>query len=169
MAAIAKLQLKNVELMWARLAKPSDMDGKYQVQLVKLDKAQVKELEKHGLEVRDGKTKAKPDPSIGRYVNAKAKPYDNGACPVVLKDAACNVLENAENIGNGTKANVNVTLFEYDYKGKQGIGVGLDAVQIVDLVEFNNNTSFDPVDGYTVATVAAGADVDPWADDDVPN
>ena len=48
-------------------------------------------------------------------------------------------------------------------------GWGLDALQIVDLVEFSDNTSFDPVEGYTAPTVAAGANIDPWAEDDVPS
>ena len=152
-------------LEWAHLTpgKPNEMSGKYQVDVCQLNAADVKALEAAGLEGRDGKDKGKPEK--GRYITPKAgKPLTSG-----IVDAKCNPFDGADRIGNGTHAKVAVRPFDYTYKGKSGVGCGLQAVQILDLIEYAPAAMFGEEEGFVAEPVTVGADDDPWGDDDVPN
>lgn len=150
-------------LEWAHLTpgKPNEMSGKYQCDVCQLSDDDVKKLEAAGLEVRDGADKGKPEK--GHYVTPKAgKPLTSG-----LVDSKCNPFDGAERIGNGTRANVAVRPFKYTYKGKSGIGCGLQAVQITELIEYAPAGMFAEEEGFVAEPVAAVVD-DPWGNDDVP-
>ena len=148
-------------LEWAHLAKPNEMSGKFQVDVCQLDKDTVKQLKALGLEVQDGKAKGKE--GKGFYVTPKA------TRPVTIVDAKKNSIDVAESIGNGTTAKVAIRAFDYNYKGKSGVGAGLQAIQIIELVEYSQSSMFDEEDGYTAQkpVTAGGAETDPF-DDDVP-
>lgn len=47
------------------------------------------------------------------------------------------------NIGNGTKANIKLYQYPYDVAGRKGTGSMIKGVQIVDLVEYNPDSSID--------------------------
>ena len=148
-------------LEWAHLAKPNEMSKKYQVDVCRLDKDTVKALKAAGLDVQDGEKKGKE--GKGFYVTPKA------TLPITIVDAMKNSLDCADSIGNGTKAKVAIRPFDYNYKGKTGVGAGLQAIQILDLVEYSQSAMFDEEDGYTGSkpVTAGGAETDPF-DDDVP-
>lgn len=133
-------------LEWAHLTpgKPNEMSGKYQVDICKLDKAAIKTLEGIGLEVQDGAAKGKKEK--GFYVTPKA------TRPVMIVDSLRNPFDKAESIGNGTRAKVAIRSFQYNYKGKQGIGAGLQAIQILNLVEYNPAGMFNEEEGYVAET-----------------
>lgn len=148
-------------LEWAHLAKPNEMSGKFQVDVCQLDKSAIKELKAAGLEVQDGAKKGKE--GKGFYVTPKA------TRPVTIVDSMKNSLDCADAIGNGTKAKVAIRAFDYNYKGKSGVGAGLQAIQVLNLVEYSAAGMFDEEDGYTAPqpAMAGGAETDPF-DDDVP-
>ena len=136
-----QVQLKDVELMWPNLTEKSEMSDKYQVDLVNLNKQQVGLLEAAGLTVRDGKKEGKEDK--GRWITAKSnyppRLYDgrNG------HPKGTEFPEN-ERIGNGTTAHVQLTAYDWDFKGKKGRNAGLDAVKVVKLTDAPG--SGDPFD-----------------------
>lgn len=144
-------------LEWAHLAKTNEMSGKYQVDVCQLDKKSVKALEDAGLIVQDGKAKGKE--SKGRYVTPKA------TRPVTVVDSKKNTFEDLEAIGNGTKAKVAIRAFPYNFKGKEGIGAGLQAIQILELMEYSNLSMFEEEDGFVAKQQTSPVIDDPWAEE----
>ena len=136
------VQLKDVALMWPNLTEKSEMSDKYQVDLVNLSKQQVGLLEAAGLTVRDAKKEGKNDDK-GMWITAKssypARLYDG-------RDGAPKgtAFPPEERIGNGTIAHVQVTAYDWEFKGKKGRAAGLDAVKIVKLTDAPG--SGDPFD-----------------------
>ena len=52
-------------------------------------------------------------------------------------------------VGNGSDVNVLYKTYEWNYAGKNGIGADLQAVQVINLVEYSEGEDFDVVpDGY---------------------
>jgi|21_taG_2_1085346.scaffolds.fasta_scaffold15714_3 hypothetical protein len=158
--------INGAKVMWAKLAEPSEMSGKYQVDLVELDAATVKTLTKAGITVKDGKDKKRPQPEIGKYVVASA------TRPVPVVDGKRNAMHDVSGVGNGTIANVIVKPYEWNFKGKSGIGCGLQAVQIDKLKEYSGATDMfgDVKGGYEApkqeAVAAKGGDM--FGEDDAP-
>ena len=143
-------------LEWSHLAKPNEMSGKYQVDVCQLDKKAVKALEAAGLVVQDGAAKGKE--VKGHYVTPKA------TRAVTVVDAKKNAFNDLESIGNGTRAKVAIRAFPYNFKGKEGIGAGLQAIQILDLKSYQAAAMFEEEDGFVAQTQSLGIE-DPWAEE----
>ena len=133
--------ISNVELNWAKLVKPvTNQFGAtlYEMQIATTDKAQadkitsetgIKFKEKDGKFVSNLKRKA-----------AKRDGSDNGAPRVV--DSSKNPMDGMS-IGNGSKGNVIVWQYEYEFGGAKGVGSSLTAVQVTDLVKYESKNSVD--------------------------
>ncbi len=52
-----------------------------------------------------------------------------------------------KSIGNGSKCNIKYSTFEWAAAGRSGVSGFLNAVQVVDLVEYNGKADFEAVDG----------------------
>ena len=52
-------------------------------------------------------------------------------------------------VGNGSKVKVMYKPYEWNFKGKKGIGLDLQAVQVMDLVEYTPREEFDVETGNT--------------------
>lgn len=157
------IELTSVKAIWPHLHKPSEMSGRFEITLIELDKGAVKTLESAGLTVRDGKDKTpEPKPEMGRYITAKAKPYDNGESPVTVVDSARSPVDNLEIIGNDSIVNIHIKAFDWTFKSKSGRGCGLQALQVVTLVErTDGSSSFKEVEGgYVAPAVAVGSGED---------
>ena len=132
--------ISNVELNWARLVKPVNPFGteQYELQIATADKAQADKItadtglsfkEKDGKFVSSLKRKAK-----------KADGSDNGAPRVVDANKAA---MDGMIIGNGSKGNVIVWQYEYEYAGRKGVGSSLTAVQVTTLEKYEPKGSVD--------------------------
>lgn len=133
--------INNVELNWAKLARPiTNQFGatQYEMQIATTDKAQADKItadtglafkEKDGKFVSNLKRKAKDskgaDMTPVRVVDANKAPLDGGS------------------IGNGSKGNVIVWQYEYDFGGRKGVGSSLTAVQVTDLVKYERTSDVD--------------------------
>ena len=168
-----EVEIKNAKIIWVHLEKPSDMSDRFEVTMVNLDDKSVKALESIGLTVEDGKDKVdkegNPKTSLGRYKTAKSKPYEDGRSGVVVMDSTPSEMvgRTLGTIGPDTIANVHVQSYDYNFKGKKGIGCGLQGLQVVELVERGNSgsTKFGAVkDGYKAPEAAATESVE----DNVP-
>lgn len=133
--------LTNVELFWAKLD-PSNPDNgfsgdkpQWNVQLRTRSKDQVKEWKEIGLNVITDDD----EEGIVYRVNVRkdALKKDGSAnkpVPVVGSDLM--PVEDVTAIGNGTTANVKLRTFEWKFNGKEGVGVRLDAIQVVKMKEY---------------------------------
>lgn len=143
------VQLKNVEIMWPFLMEKSEMSGKYEVQLVNLDKQQVGMLEAVGLTVRDSK-KEKKNEDKGMWITAKSgwSPFPgnvfDGRDPNLPKGTLLPEDE-VKSIGNGTIAHVEVGTYGWGKYAKTGneLSCGLNKLKIVKLVAKGGGDPFD--------------------------
>lgn len=110
------------EIMWAFLDQPNQLSGKYQVDLCNLSKGAVTALEEMGVSVR----KKDDQPEKGFYVTAKSVNY-----PITTVDTDGNAI-NAK-VGNGSKGIALLKPYEYTFKGKKGVAVGINKLVVTDL------------------------------------
>lgn len=114
-----------VDLYWAFLAEPNQLSGKYQVDLCNLSKEAVKKLMEIGVEVKNDVKK----PDQGFFVTAKSKLY-----PILAVDE--NGAKIDAKISNGSKGVAFIKPYEYSFKGKKSMGVGVSKIVITELIEY---------------------------------
>ena len=108
--------------MWAFLDTPNQLSGKYQVDLCNLTPDAVSTLEGMGVNVR-----TKPDqPEKGHFVTAKSVNY-----PILAVDKEGEPI--TAKVGNGSKGVALLKMYDYTFKGKKGIGVGINKLIVNDL------------------------------------
>lgn len=156
--------MKNVELYWAKFD-PSNPDmgfsgdkPQWNVQLRTRSKDQSKEWKDMGLnpKVEDDDTGIYYKVGV-RKDAVKKDGSPNKPVPVVGPDLM--PIEDITSIGNGTIANVKLRTFEWKFNGKEGIGVRLDAVQIVKLEKYEAKGGSDSL-GFEVLDVDTKSDAD---------
>tara|TARA_R100001594_G_scaffold131076_1_gene170499 strand:+ start:2684 stop:3178 length:495 start_codon:yes stop_codon:yes gene_type:complete len=106
------------------------------------DADKVQELKNLGLNVKQDKEDEKTF-----NVNLKRKGIKadgNPNAPVKIVDSKLQPLE-GNNIGNGSKVNVNLWQYEYEAPGRKGVATSLTAVQVVELVEYTPTAGFEVV------------------------
>jgi hypothetical protein len=136
--------------MWARVldGSPNDLSGKYQVDICNLDENTVTELTDRGITIKN-------DEDRGDYVTAKAPR------PPRLMDASKRDW-NGANIGNGSIIKISAKPYPWNFKGKSGVGLGLNQLMVVEHVEY---TGAEELEAEAEAEVEAEAETD--FDDDV--
>ena len=117
-------------LYWPNLATVNEMSGKYQVDLGELDKAAVKTLESLGVSIKTDPRKNEDYPDRKAFVTGKSK----FPMKVSLKTGVEEV--DAGEIGNGTKAKVKLVAYDWSFRGKSGVGVGVNKVLVTDLAKY---------------------------------
>ena len=106
------------------------------------DADKVQELKDLGLNVKQDKEDEKTF-----NVNLKRKGIKadgNPNAPVKIVDSKLQPLE-GNNIGNGSKVNVDLWQYEYEAPGRKGVATSLTAVQVVELVEYTPTAGFEVV------------------------
>lgn len=139
--------IKDVTFNWARLATPfKNQFGteNYELQIVvPADRAEeiAAAVEKEGKPQEDG-TVAFNLKRKSMRANGEA----NGAPRVVGADKSP---IDAMSIGNGSKGNVIVYMYDYEFAGTPGRSHSITAVQVTDLVKYerSNDVDFDAVEG----------------------
>ena len=114
------------DLFWPFLDAVSPKSGKYQVDLCNLSKNAIKALEDLGVVVRN------KNDDRGFFVTAKSKIYpiktvDQDGSPITCK------------VANGSKGVALIRPYEYKAGGESGIGVGINALMVTDLIEYSTN------------------------------
>tara|TARA_R100001460_G_scaffold33315_2_gene65226 strand:+ start:1563 stop:2051 length:489 start_codon:yes stop_codon:yes gene_type:complete len=138
-------RIDNVEINWAKLAKPVNPFGteQWEIQIATTDKAIADQWSEDHFNVKTDKN----DPSKFT-VSLKRKAYkadgsSNGPVRVVGKDTQA--LADPSVIGNGSIGNVIVYQYPYSTAGREGIASSLTAVQIVSLNEYTPAVDFEPI------------------------
>jgi hypothetical protein len=118
------------EIMWAFLDTPNQLSGKYQVDLCNLTKSAVDALKSMGVEVRtkDG------EPEKGQFITAKSVNY-----PITTVDENGNPI--TAKVANGSKGIALLKPYEYSWKGKKGVGVGINKLVVTDLKVYEAETA----------------------------
>lgn len=117
-----------VDLFWAFLNEPNKMSEKYQVDLCNLSKEAVKKLMDIGVDVKNDERK----PDQGFYVTAKSKLY-----PILAVDPNGSKID--VKVANGSKGVAFIKPYEYTFKGKKAMGVGVSKIVIQDLVAYEKD------------------------------
>lgn len=150
--------ISNVELNWAKLAKPiTNQFGatQYELQIATTDKAHADKISADtGLSFKE---------KDGKFVmNLKRKAMDSkGAAMTPVRVVDANKAElNGGSIGNGSKGNVIVWQYEYEFAGRKGVGSSLTAVQVTDLVKYERTADVDFDSVSTDAPVEAAPSAD---------
>ena len=144
------LRIDDVTLNYAKLDTPVEnpfsKEQQFEVQMVLTDE-QAKMIADAGLKVKE------KDGVKSMNAVRKAK---NGAVKVVGADTQ--PFEAVRSIGNGTKGNVILWVYQWNNMGRSGVGASLTAVQITDFKEYSPQGSVDfaPVGGES-APAAEGS------------
>ena len=117
-----------VDLFWAFLNEPNKMSEKFQVDLCNLSKEAVKKLTDIGVEVKNDDKKS----DQGFYVTAKSKMY-----PILAVDPDGRKIE--AKVANGSKGVAFIKPYEYTFKGKKAMGVGVSKIVIQDLIVYETD------------------------------
>ena len=118
---------------WFSFLEKNEMSEKYQVDVSQLSEEQVDRLEGMGINVKN-----KGD-DRGYFVTAKSSKY-----PPKVEDV--DGFKQTDPVGNGSKCTFIIKPYDYNFKGKTGVGVGLSKVRVDDLVVFvKDEASFDEV------------------------
>lgn len=117
------VKLKDVTIYWAFLTRRNEMSNKYQVDISQLTQKQVEGLAAMGIEV------ANKGDDRGFYVTCKSEysidAYDTDGS-----------LLRGDTVGNGSKADVVVTPYEWSWKNKKGVSLGVNKLVITELEEY---------------------------------
>ena len=137
---------------WAAITNPNttfDPDGVWSIDVCNLDKKNLDVIKKDGLTVKN-----KGD-DRGDFVTVKRK--------VRRKDGSLNRAPDLVDgqkrtmtqtlIGIGSEVNVHYTTYDWEFKGRAGVGADLRAVQVTNLIPYNTEAdeAFDVVDGGFVS------------------
>lgn len=115
-------------------ARPNELSGKYQMDLC-VDDATVERLTTLGIEVKN-----KGD-DRGNFVTLKRSAETKDGKPMSgprVIDSEKNEIPDDILVGNGSTVKVITNKFDWKFKGKTGVGLGLDTVQVLDLIPYEN-------------------------------
>ena len=142
---------------WAKVHKPTlDDKGNEQYTLdLSVDKTTARTLEALGITIKNAVTGAgvkekKPDDTRGDFVSLKTS-----IKPKVV-DAKKQAIPETVLIGNGSTVKVKTHVYDWKFKNKTGSSLGLDAVQVLDLVEYKDGglDLFEEEEGFTAETTS---------------
>jgi hypothetical protein len=163
-----RVTLEGVKLMWAKLAEPNQQNDspKYEVEMQSLSKEHIKLLKELDppYTPNDGSKRVnKAGDSLaekGFYCTPRSQR------PVPVYDSAPKkmTLEDVAKIGNESAGNVTCHSYAYDIKGNKGVALGLDSVQVTNLIEYIDNPYGSVDGGYTAPELHE----QPVGDDNVP-
>lgn len=114
------------DIMWASTQEPNSESGKYQVDLCNLSEKAIQALEDMGIPVRN------KNDDKGFFITAKSANY-----PIPVVDEEGNKI--SAKIGNGSKGVALIKPYAYNYKGKRGVGAGINNLIVTDLIEYHGS------------------------------
>lgn len=130
---MALVKFNDVTLYWAFLTEKNDLSDKYQVDLCNLNDAQVEKLEDLGLVVRN-----KGD-DRGNFLTAKSSRY-----PITPYTTSGDEIH--DKVANGSKASVLFDTYEWNFKNKTGVSMGIKKLIVTDLIAYEAEVSEEDVE-----------------------
>jgi len=150
-----KISVLRGEAYWANVRKPNDLSGKLQMDIGNMDKTSLKLLKEAGVPLKN-----KGDEK-GDFITLKGSPE----YPPKITDSKCNVLPEPVSIGNGSKVKVPFNTYEWNFKGKKGVSVGLNSIMVLNMIEYKTD-QMESEDGYVSTAQQDMGQVDLPEEDD---
>ena len=131
------------ECHWAKLSRrqAENNEGKFELEICQLTPESIESLKQHGVDIKEGTDEKSYK---GQFITAKTQ------YPPKVFDKKPGAKFDAEStgIGNGSKVRCEVTPYEWTKGAKSGTGAGLEAVVILDLVEYSGASEAFSSDTY---------------------
>jgi hypothetical protein len=122
-------------IIWPFLMRPNNLSEKYQFDLSRLSKTDVKKLESLGLTVKD-ENKEEPEFDRGKYITVKSK------YPITrftYKDGSEVSEDTLSTVGNETIGKFQISTYESEFNKKKFVGAQLVKGVIHDLVVYEKD------------------------------
>lgn len=129
---------------WASLTRPNEkFEPMWRLDLA-VDDATAKEFAKEGFTLGETNIDGNVIKNIIKFKRKVSKNNGDKNQPPMVVDASKKPLDKI--VGNGSKVIVMYKSYDWNYKGKTGKGLDLQAVQVKDLVEYVPKEDFDVLD-----------------------
>ena len=126
---------------WASLTRPNEkFEPMWRIDLAVDDKS-ANELKEQGISLGETTIDEKTINNIVRFKRKCSKANGDKNTQPQLVDSSKNPLDKI--VGNGSKVKVMYKPYEWNFKGKKGMGLDLQAVQVIDLIEYTPREDFD--------------------------
>lgn len=136
---------------WASLTRPNEKFEPMWTIDLSVDEKSANELKEQGIKVGETTVDETTIPNIVKFKRKCSKANGDKNTQPQLVDASKNPLDKI--VGNGSKVKVMYKPYEWNFKGKKGMGLDLQAVQVIDLVEYT------PREDFEVEQSANGVDI----------
>ena len=126
---------------WASLTRPNEkFEPMWRIDLAVDDKS-ADELKSQGIALGETTVDEQTITNIVKFKRKCSKANGDKNTQPQLVDASKNPLDKI--VGNGSKVKVMYKPYEWNFKGKKGMGLDLQAVQVIDLVEYTPREDFE--------------------------
>jgi len=136
---------------WASLTRPNEKFEPMWTIDLSVDEKSANELKEQGIKVGETTVDETTIPNIVKFKRKCSKANGDKNTQPQLVDASKNPLDKI--VGNGSKVKVMYKPYEWNFKGKKGMGLDLQAVQVIDLIEYT------PREDFEVENSSGGVDI----------
>ena len=132
---------------WASLTRPNEkFEPMWRIDL-SVDSKSAEDLKSQGIAVAETTVDEKVIPNIIKFKRKVKKANGEKNSQPQLVDADKKPFDKI--VGNGSKVKVMYKPYEWNFKGKKGVGLDLQAVQVLDLIEYTPKEDFNVEAGNT--------------------
>lgn len=125
---------------WASITRPNEkFEPMWRLDLA-VDDATASEFQKEGITIGETVVDNETIKNVIKFKRKVSKANGDKNQPPQLVDAEKKPLDKI--VGNGSKVKVMYKSYDWNYKGKTGKGLDLQAVQVLDLVEYTPKEDF---------------------------
>ena len=125
---------------WASVTRPNEkFEPMWRIDLA-VDDATASEFQKQGFQIGETVVDNQTIKNIIKFKRKVSKPNGDKNQQPQLVDAEKKPLDKI--VGNGSKVKVMYKSYDWNYKGKTGKGLDLQAVQVLDLIEYTPKEEF---------------------------
>jgi hypothetical protein len=136
---------------WASITRPNEkFEPMWRVDVALSDK-DAEEFKSKGINLKESVIEDKTVKNLVTFKRKVSKANGDKNSQPTLVDAEKKPLDKI--VGNGSKVKVMYKSYDWNYKGKTGVGLDLQAVQVVDLIEYQ------PKEDFSVEKSSNGVDI----------
>lgn len=136
---------------WASLTRPNEkFEPMWRIDLA-VDDATAEDIRSQGISVGETVIDEQTISNIVRFKRKVSKANGDKNTQPNLVDAGKQTLDKI--VGNGSKVKVMYRPYEWNFKGKKGIGLDLQAVQVMDLIEYLPKEEFGVEENTATVTI----------------
>ena len=126
---------------WASITRPNEkFEPMWRVDVALSDK-DAEEFKSKGINLKESVIEDKSVKNLVTFKRKVSKANGDRNSQPTLVDAEKKPLDKI--VGNGSKVKVMYKSYDWNYKGKTGTGLDLQAVQVVDLIEYQPREDFN--------------------------